>query len=268
VCMAARKSNSRIFASNQRSSARLDMPNIGLYLFSLLLVCISSTDAQIIDTFDNQQTTEGWTTSFFSTSGPFTTPTSTGGVALSHGTNGQNKLDIAHLGNSLLYFEAPSRYLGDDSLSYNKFLSFDLGDEQMTSPKMSGPDIVLVGNGLTLVLDIPQDPPNSAVNLGHFDVTLAPSTMWHISTLTGLEPTTAQFQSVLSSVTALRIRGSFSQNGVASIDNIVLAPEPSSIILCLLGLVALALPLCKRSPAISQVMGSWFRARRSEPFSG
>jgi hypothetical protein len=208
----------------------------------ILFLCLCSQFgyAQVISTFDNQETTLGWTTSFFPSSGPFTTPTSTGNAALSHGANGDNKLDIFYSGSSLLYFEAPSDFLGNKFSAFNKSLSFDVGDNG-TGTEVNGPDVILVGGGLTLVLDISTNPPtNSTLTLGHFDVMLAPSSAWHISSLTGITPTTAQFQSALSALTALRIRGSFHQSGVAGIDNILMVPEPSVSVFILLSSIVFA----------------------------
>ena len=159
-------------------------------------------------------------------------------IGVSSGTNGNNKLDIKYFSNELIYFEAPETYLGNILFAYGKSLSFDVGDNGSGS-FTSKPDVVLVGNGLTLVLDIPVNPPsNINLQLGHYDVTLAPSSAWHISTLDGITPSTTQFQSVLSSLTALRIRGAYHTSGVGGIDNIVLVPEPTSI-----GLFCLAAPV-------------------------
>jgi hypothetical protein len=217
-----------------------------LKIAPLLLLGGHFAAAQITSTFDHAESTEGGTTSFFSASGPFTTPISTGGLALSHGTNGNNRLDIAYYGGSLLYFEAPAKFLGDDSFAYQKSLSFDVGDNG-SSTTVNGPDVILVGKNITLVLDIATNPPtNSNLTLGHFEVSLMPSSAWHISTLTGATPTTAQFRSVLSSLTALRIRGSFHQSAVASIDNISIVPEPSTVILLMAALVFCGLCSARR----------------------
>jgi hypothetical protein len=191
--------------------------------------------AQVVTTFNNQETTEGWTTSFFSTSGPFTTPMGTGTAVLSHGVNGDNKIDIAYFGSSLLYFEASARYLGNVLFAYGQPLSFDVS-KPGGGGSNKAPDVILVGAQMTLVLGLPQYPSTSSF-LGHVDITLLPSSAWHIATLNGAIPTSQQFQNVLSSLSALRIRGLPTGGGVGGIDNIVLVPEPSIITMLAISLV-------------------------------
>lgn len=42
--------------------------------------------------------------------------------------NGDNQLDIAYFASSLLYFEAPAKFLGNKISAYNKLLSLEVGD--------------------------------------------------------------------------------------------------------------------------------------------
>ena len=83
------------------------------------------------------------------------------------------------------------------------------------------PDIVLSGNGTTLVFNTSYNP---APGWTHYDVLLREDAGWKVGNLSGPAPTVAEFKSVLSQVTNLEIRGEYYQNNVDEdgLDNVIL----------------------------------------------
>jgi hypothetical protein len=133
------------------------------------------------------------------------------------------------------YFQAPTSYLGDQSGAINTNLSFDLQQTISGSPnQFDSNDVVLVGDGLTLVFDLATNP--SIGSWSHYVVPLTASS-WHVSTPAGPMTSDAQFSQVLSDLTALRIRAEY-QTGADTgyLDNVSMVPEPESWAMLLFGL--------------------------------
>jgi uncharacterized repeat protein (TIGR01451 family) len=115
------------------------------------------------------------------------------------------------------YFQAPSKFLGNVSAAYNGVLSFDLKQSSTTSPSPAD-DIVLIGGGLTLVFDTPNDP---GVNFTSYRVSLNEAG-W-VNTATSRPATRAEMIQTLSSLTTLRIRGEYrSGPDTGCLDNVTL----------------------------------------------
>lgn len=118
-----------------------------------------------------------------------------------------------------LYFLAPARYLGDQRFSYNQYLTFDLRlGEDNGQPSHS--DVILEGgSGQTLKLHIYAQQnrmPRIQERTLRFRLHENPVYSWR-PTLNAVD-----FISVLSNLTAIKIRATYTVNGVGFIDNVVL----------------------------------------------
>ncbi len=114
------------------------------------------------------------------------------------------------------YFTAPASYLGDRSETLGRYLSFDLKTTDVTNLK-SAPDVLLEGGGLTIAYDATPDP---GADWTPYRILLS-AEGWRLNNLEGIAVTDEQFASVLSSLTALRIRGEFNSGpDTGSLDNV------------------------------------------------
>ena len=114
------------------------------------------------------------------------------------------------------YFTAPASYLGDRSEALGRYLSFDLKTTDVTNLK-SAPDVLLEGGGLTIAYDATPDP---GADWTPYRILLS-AEGWRLNNLEGMAVTDEQFASVLSSLTALRIRGEFNSGpDTGSLDNV------------------------------------------------
>jgi len=134
------------------------------------------------------------------------------------------------------YFDAPSKFLGNQLATYGGSLSFDLRDvpDDPNKAYTTAPDVVLVGAGLTIVLD---DVIQPGTSWSSYAVSFVAGSSWHKGTLSGASPTASEFQSVLADLDALRILGDQrSDYDTGYLDNVVLSnasevPEPSTLLL-------------------------------------
>ena len=134
------------------------------------------------------------------------------------------------------YWQAPAKFLGDRSLSFNQTLAFDLR-MRGSGPLFQDSDVRLEGSGLSLRVDLLPVPQNLAWTT--YAVALNESGGWRVGSLSGVAATDAQIQQVLTNVGSLRIRGEFitgPDNG--DLDNVVMAaiPEPQTYLLFAVGL--------------------------------
>ncbi len=149
------------------------------------------------------------------------------------------------------YFVAPAGYRGNMSAALGSNLTFDLMQEFTGAPaQFDASDVVLIGAGLTLVFNTPNNPANGSWT--SYAVPLA-AAGWHLNTLAGAAPTADQFASALGSVTALRIRAEYRTGAdIGYLDNVNLLtttapiPEPGTYALMALGLGALVLATRRR----------------------
>lgn len=127
-------------------------------------------------------------------------------------------LGVESQGSEQIYFVAPSNYLGDQRFSYNQNLSFDLRLGSNES-KPSVVDIILEGSGKRISNHIfAQDnyPPKSVERTYNFRIHENPSYEWRG------ELRAVDFIGILANLTAIKIRGTYSNGGVGFIDNIKL----------------------------------------------
>ncbi len=151
----------------------------------------------------------------------------TGGLVLNDAATGQND-----------YFDAPAKFLGNQSVFYGGTLSFDL---LITSPVdlPEADNVVLTGNGVSISYNLLSYPVTTGFT--SYSINLLENSGWFI-TGTSTAPSQSQMLSVLSNLTDLRILADW-HNGPENdvLDNVQLAavPEPTRAAL-LLGCGALA----------------------------
>ena len=135
------------------------------------------------------------------------------------------------------YFQAPASFLAALSADYGATVQFDLQPPGV-GYFFSQPDIVLTGGGLTLLLNISALQAGTTTTWSTYSFTLA-ETNWMIQG--GGAPNALQFQNVLGSLTAFRIRGEFYDTVSASLDNVRVSaiPESDEAVFLALGLLLL-----------------------------
>ena len=145
------------------------------------------------------------------------------------------------------FFNAPAKFLGDQSAAFRGSLTFDLSQSAAIN-QFAFDDVVLVGGGLTLAFDTATNPA-AVPAFTSYVVSLDAGAGWRLNTIGGPAATPEQLDTVLSALTALRIRGEFINGGDRGrLDNVVLnsggpsaVPEPTSLaLLAMAGLVSLA----------------------------
>ncbi|KAH9498965.1 Laminin subunit gamma-1 [Bulinus truncatus] len=133
-------------------------------------------------------------------------------------------LGVSSESREAVYFLAPSRYLGDQRFSYNQFLTFDLRiGEDTSSPSVI--DIILESPVKTVSTHIfAQSNPVPGITQKSYAFRIHENSnyMW----TPPLKST--EFISVLSNLTAIKIRATYSPRGVGFIDNINLGSARQS----------------------------------------
>lgn len=147
------------------------------------------------------------------------------------------------------YFIAPAKFLGNQFAALGTNLLFDLQQVYSGSPsQFSSPDVVLQGDGLTLVYNF-----GAASNYpanGSWTSYVVPlvAAQWQLNSFSGAAPTGLQMSAVLGDLTALKIRAEFrSGSDIGHLDNVSLVPEPASLALLLAGLGIVGLAARRRS---------------------
>jgi hypothetical protein len=144
------------------------------------------------------------------------------------GGNPGGHVSVADAANGgVVYFVAPTSFLGDRSFAIGTLLTFDLQQVYTGSPNQSNePDVILQGAGLRLIFNTPTNPANGSWT--SYAVPLV-FTEWRLNSLTGAVPTATEFASVLGNLTSLQIRAEY-RNGedIGKLDNVTLVPEPAS----------------------------------------
>ncbi|MFO8011778.1 MAG: laminin B domain-containing protein [Phycisphaerae bacterium] len=147
--------------------------------------------------------------------------------------------DTVNIGGDVWYWQAPATYHGNLAWSYGGTLSFDLWQSDTSSPHWEEfADVILVGEGLTLVYDTGYHPGTTWTS---YTVLLDDSSGWFVGDLSqptvyGLVATEAEIKQTLSNVSDLRIRGEYrwgEDNG--GMDNVTLTPEPATLALLTVG---------------------------------
>ncbi|GFT48977.1 laminin subunit alpha [Nephila pilipes] len=112
-------------------------------------------------------------------------------------------------GGTLFYFSAPSQYLGNKLSSYGSNIVYTLytsTDKNSPIESSVGPDLILIGNNITIVHDHIEQPADGIPFT--VEVSLIEHEFHHIS---GREVTREQMMMVLVNLEALLIRGSYFQ---------------------------------------------------------
>jgi len=104
------------------------------------------------------------------------------------------------------FFVAPSKYLGNNTDIAGKLLKYDLKVDATPSQPFDDVDVKLVGGGVTLVYDTPENPVGEQWTT--YTVRLEAAD-WKVDSLTGAAATAADMEKVLGDTTALWIRGEF-----------------------------------------------------------
>jgi alkaline phosphatase D len=87
------------------------------------------------------------------------------------------------------YWQAPEKFLGDRSSSFQQLLSFDMR-MRGSGPLFEVPDVTLIGGGLTLQVDLSPVPENIAWT--SYSVRLDETGGWKLGTLAGPNATNTQ----------------------------------------------------------------------------
>jgi Laminin B (Domain IV) len=162
-------------------------------------------------------------------------------IRVATGGNPGGFLQVSDTGaGSVIFWEAPAKFLSDKSAAYGGTLNYDLqqseGDRQSSGDI---PEVVLIGNGITLTFDLPNSS-NPAVtpNWASYTFALLASAGW-IDDDTSLPATELQMQSVLANLSNIEIRAEYSAaRDIDGIDNVTLTststPEPvtSALLIC------------------------------------
>ena len=135
------------------------------------------------------------------------------------------------------YFSAPDKFLGDISSAYNQTLDFDL-KQTGSGSQFNAKDVILNGAGLELSIDAGPNP----LPVGDwvsYSVLFNESAGWLNG---GIAATQSELQTVLGSLTQLRIRGEFIAGAdTGRLDNVVVntVPVPAAVWLFGSGLIGL-----------------------------
>ena len=142
-------------------------------------------------------------------------------------------------------FSAPVAYLGDQGAAYGGSLSFFLRALPQANPfELNYPDVKLVGATMTLAIDAGPSPGSGWTA---YNVPLVANGQWRIDSLDGPAASAADLQAVLGSLSAVRIRGEFSNSvDVGGLDSVMLSsaapvPEPATGAMLIAGLLGLSL---------------------------
>jgi hypothetical protein len=103
------------------------------------------------------------------------------------------------------YWCAPAAYLGNMSRAYGGTLEFDLADSPSGDGDFSQEDLLLVGDGATLVYDALALPTGS---FSHYVVPMTESG-WKLDGPSGPQPTAGEFRWVLGTLSNLYIRAEY-----------------------------------------------------------
>lgn len=121
------------------------------------------------------------------------------------------------------YFQAPDKYLGDNSATVGKVLKYDLKVTPIDNP-FDDIDVVLEGGGKRLAFDTSPAP---GTDWTTFKVPLTASAGWKVGTLSGAAATDDELKAVLGNLTLLRIRGEFNTGpDTGSLDNVKFGANP------------------------------------------
>ncbi|XP_013114833.1 laminin subunit gamma-1 [Stomoxys calcitrans] len=122
-------------------------------------------------------------------------------------------------GNDYVYFLAPDRFLGDQRASYNRDLKFKLQLVAQIAPSTSASDVILEGAGTKISLPIfaqGNGMPDQSSKEYVFRLNEHRDYQWQPS------QSARGFLSILSNLTAIKIRATYSKQGEAILDDVEL----------------------------------------------
>jgi hypothetical protein len=127
------------------------------------------------------------------------------------------------VGHSTWYWQAPEKFLRNVTRAYGETLTFDLIQSGVDS-QFDDPDVLLEGQGITLVFDTAENP---GMSWTHYRIVFDESAGW-TNKETQLAATRAELLTVLSALDKLWIRGEYRVGGdTGGLDNVALAKGTS-----------------------------------------
>lgn len=124
------------------------------------------------------------------------------------------------------YWEAPSKFRGNQLQSFGKNLKFQLTQNNFSNP-FDYYDVIIEGNNKTLVIDLS---PNPLATWTQYVVKLDNSVAWKINTFEGNLATNDDIQEVLSNIVSLKIRGEYESGpDKGQLDNVILESNSLSV---------------------------------------
>ncbi|MEO7310883.1 MAG: laminin B domain-containing protein [Chitinophagaceae bacterium] len=194
---------------------KIKLPATSFMILVLMMAC-GCIHAQVTSTFDTNN--DGWRVTGDATSSTpqyFSTNGNPGGYVSS--------TDAATGG--VWYWSAPAKFLGNQASAFGKMLQFDLKQSSLSN-QFNAADIIIIGSGDTIVLDLAQNP---LTTWTHYNVPLNTGLGWRMNALAGSLATDEAIQNILMNISSLRIRGEYvSGSDRGDLDNVVL---PSTSIL-------------------------------------
>lgn len=181
------------------------------FTLTFFLVLAVANAQQITSTFDTD--TEGWIVTGDATSA------NPNYVATGGNPGGYVSADDTAAG-GVWVWAAPPKFLGDQSDSFGKTLSFDLKQSSLDS-QFDDSDIIITGSDITISLDLSNNP---GTDWTHYSVILDETFPWKFGFITSPTLATAeQIQTVLSNISSLKIRGEYvSGSDTGGLDNVIL----------------------------------------------
>ena len=188
-------------------------------LAGLELYC-QAAQLPIVSSFD--QDADGWSVVELPLHGPYSVPaTNYPPVFVSASGNSNSYIEFSDKTGNDYYFDAPAKFLGDQSSAYGLTLEFRLKITGLDYIMNTDPSVVLIGNGMVIVNGPGPDPTKDQWT--HFSISLHEQAGWRKDTLQGAQLTESEFKMALSSLTALRIRGEYIfGNDSADLDDVIL----------------------------------------------
>jgi len=193
-------------------------PTIGVGT-ALLLLGLNASAGPVTSSFGTDA--EGWSGTTTLDYGPFDAHGTAGSVIWENGVgNPTPSILLNDLDGSTTWFEAPAKFLGNQSPSYGLTLGYDIMPTA-TINWTDAPLVVLAGGGNVLVW-YGVNPTINAWN--SYSISLSETFAgWHVDNQAGLAPTASQFQATLAGLTELRIREEYTYGSDATyLDNVVL----------------------------------------------
>ncbi|HEY9005395.1 MAG TPA: FG-GAP-like repeat-containing protein [Ohtaekwangia sp.] len=187
-------------------------------LFSFL---VSVSQAQVVSNFNSSA--DGWTC--VEQGGTSVTPSYSATGGNPGGYLSEDFFTTSLPNSNQWYWQAPVKFLGNQSLSYNQTLSFDLQQSQNGTDTSVG-DIILTNtvDGIYLFYPLPTRPATGSWS--SYTVSLHETAGWKKGSLFGPAPTKDELKRVLVNLTALKIRAKYmgvvTGSYIARIDNVVM----------------------------------------------